>query len=90
MDAPAPAELLPARYRAALDGIALLESCGRRHDALRVRAAATKAYSRAWDAKALRRLDQLLVEIERLTRTAPEGRGRPGRWGTLGDSPAPR
>lgn len=81
MDGPAPAELLPFRYRTILDGIADLEARGRRRDAIRIRAQATRAYSRAWDARALRTLDGLIREIDRLAeRQAP---GSPPRAGLM-------
>jgi len=73
VDDQAPAEVLPYRYRTILDGIAALEGLGRRRDALRIRAAATRAYSRAWDARALRTLDGLIREIERLAERSDSG-----------------
>ena len=67
MDPNAPAEELPALYRAILDRVAMLEAAGDRAEALRVRGAATKAYSRAWDERARRDLEALLRRVERPT-----------------------
>lgn len=81
MDGPAPAELLPLRYRTILDGIADLEARGLRRDAIGIRVDATRAYSGAWDAKALRTLDRLIRDIRRLEdRQAP---GSPPRAGLM-------
>jgi hypothetical protein len=60
MEQNSPAEELPALYRAILDRVADLESCGDRAEAARVRAAATRIYSRAWDEPARRGLMSLL------------------------------
>lgn len=54
------AEELPGLYRAILDRVAELEAAGERATAARVRTAATRAYSRAWDARARRELEGLL------------------------------
>jgi hypothetical protein len=59
------AEALPGLYRAILDRVAELESSGRRETAIQVRAAATKAYSRAWDERARRELQTLLRQASR-------------------------
>lgn len=72
MDGLAPAELIPGRYRAILDGIAELERRGLRREAGAIRVEATRAYSRAWDAKALKRLDALLRDIARLSGSGSE------------------
>lgn len=64
---PNAAEELPMLYRAILDRVADLEAAGDRTEALRVRRDATKAYSRAWDDKARRQLEQLLRRAERPT-----------------------
>ena len=55
-----PAEELPALYRAILDRVADLETHGDRAQAARVRAHATRIYSRAWDERARRGLIALL------------------------------
>jgi hypothetical protein len=59
------AEALPSLYRAILDRVAELESSGRRDAAIQVRAAASKAYSRAWDERARRELQALLRQASR-------------------------
>lgn len=77
MDPNSPAEELPALYRAILDRVASIEAAGDRAEALRVRGAATKAYSRAWDDRARRELEALLRRVERPTsseRTRGTGR----------------
>ncbi len=60
MEPNSPAEELPALYRAILDRVADLESDGARTQAARVRASATKIYSRAWDERARKELMALL------------------------------
>lgn len=54
------AEELPALYRAVLDRVAQFEAAGQRDLANRVRADATRIYSRAWDGRARRELEALL------------------------------
>jgi hypothetical protein len=66
---PTLAEELPALYRAILDSVARLESAGDRQAAVRIRRDATAAYSRAWDARAQRRLLALLRDADRPDRT---------------------
>ena len=53
-------EELPALYRAILDRVAQLDSSGERPTANRVRAEATRIYSRRWDDRARRQLEDLL------------------------------
>ena len=53
-------EELPALYRAILDRVAQLEDSGERSTANRVRAEATRIYSRRWDEQARRHLENLL------------------------------
>jgi hypothetical protein len=65
MESTSPAEELPALYRAILDRVAELEAAGDRAEAARVRHAATRAYSRAWDDRARRQLTALLQRAER-------------------------
>jgi hypothetical protein len=65
MEQNSPAEELPALYRAILDRVAELEREGSRAEAGRVRAAATRIYSRAWDPKARRGLEDLLKRAVR-------------------------
>jgi len=62
MEQHSPAEELPALYRAILDRVADLERGGQRTKAARVRADATRIYSRAWDEAARRGLIALLRE----------------------------
>ena len=62
MEQNSPAEELPALYRAILDRVADLESGGDRAQAARVRADATRMYSRAWDERARRGLTALLLK----------------------------
>ena len=80
MDQHSPAEDLPALYRAILDRVAELEAAGQRGEAARVRADATRAYSRAWDDRARRQLEAMLRRAARPT--APVrllGRGQGAR-----------
>ena len=67
METNAPAEELPGLYRAILDRVAELEFAGQRAEAARVRTAATRAYSRAWDDRARRELESLLRRAARPT-----------------------
>jgi len=85
------AEALPGLYRAILARVAELDAAGQRASANRVRAAATKAYSRAWDERARKELLGLLhdatgsTDRERVSRSGkrqgtaagPRGRARP-------------
>jgi len=66
MDAPHVSEVLPGLYRAVLDAVAALEARGRRRDAAEIRADATRAYSRAWNTKAAKRLEHLRLRAERI------------------------
>ena len=63
--APTLAESLPEIYRAILDRVAELEAIGARREAGQIRSAATRAYSDAWDAAALRHLLSLLARAQR-------------------------
>src|SRR5689334_8828113 len=60
------AEVLPGLYRAVLDSVARLETLGRRREAAEIRADATAAYSKAWNAAAERRLRTLRARAERI------------------------
>jgi hypothetical protein len=60
------ADELPALYRTILDRVALLERAGARREAGRIRAAATRAYSTAWDERQLRRLERLALRTAAL------------------------
>jgi hypothetical protein len=55
-----PAEDLPTLYRAVLDRVGELEASGDRVMARTVRAQAIRIYSRAWDERSRRRLQNLL------------------------------
>ncbi len=67
METNSPAEELPGLYRAILDRVAELEAAGDRAEAARIRTAATRSYSRAWDARARRELETLLRNAARPT-----------------------
>ena len=73
-------EVLPGLYRAVLDAVARLERNGRRREAAAIRAEATAAYSKAWDAAAERRLRSLCARADRMIdsrrHAAPEPRQR--------------
>ena len=71
MGSMSPAEELPGLYLAILQRVADLESAGRRREAGRVRRAATKAYSRAWDERARRALVELLRDADQRSATVP-------------------
>ena len=75
MEPKSAAEELPALYRAVLDRVAELEHRGERELAKRVRAEATRIYSRSWDDRAHRNLAQLL----RRNSDSAAGRQLPGR-----------
>jgi hypothetical protein len=85
------AEVLPGLYRAVLDAVALLESHGRRREAAAIRAEATAAYSKAWNAAAERRLRGLRARAERIEqarrRTAPKSVKTHGRAVDMGHKP---
>jgi len=59
-------ETLPGLYREVLDAVAALEHGGFRREADRVRAAATAAYSRAWNQVAARRLRRIRDDARRM------------------------
>jgi hypothetical protein len=80
MDPNSPSEELPGLYRAILDRVAGLEANGDRAEAARVRTAATRAYSRAWDDRARRQLEALLRRAYRPTAAQRLAARRP-RWG---------
>jgi hypothetical protein len=60
MDPKTAAEELPELYRALLDRIAQIDAAGQRSLGYRIRAEATRIYSRAWDDRARRGLEALL------------------------------
>jgi hypothetical protein len=86
MEPNSPAEELPALYRAILDRVAQLEADGDRKEAARVRATATRIYSRAWDERARRGLEDLLRRTS--VRPGPDASvaGRPVRRGSIATS----
>jgi uncharacterized transporter YbjL len=59
---PALAEYMPVLYRVALDAIDELARVGGRSAAARLRMAAGRAYSRAWDDKCRRTLETVVVD----------------------------
>lgn len=86
MEQNSPAEELPALYRAILDRVAQLESDGDRAEAARVRATATRAYSRAWDERARRELEDLLRRSTARPGSDAPVAGRPLRRGSIATS----
>jgi hypothetical protein len=72
MEPMSPAEELPALYRALLDRVAQIEAEGRRADAHRVRCEAVRIYSRSWDDRARRRLQDLLARHSDVRVEQPE------------------
>jgi hypothetical protein len=60
MDPKTAAEELPELYRAILDRIAQIDAAGHRSLGYRIRTEATRIYSRAWDERARRGLEDLL------------------------------
>ncbi len=57
---PVLAEYLPVLYRVALDAVDELARRGARSDAARLRAMAGRAYSRAWDDRCRRSLEDVV------------------------------
>jgi hypothetical protein len=84
MDPRSAAEELPELYRALLDRVAQLDAAGHRSVAYRMRARATAIYSRAWDDRARRGLEDLLREAaERSPARGELMRGIPRRSAPL-------
>jgi hypothetical protein len=76
MEPTSAAEELPAMYRALLDRVAQIEAEGRRAAAYRLRTDATRIYSRCWDERARRALQDLLNRTVDSRLPRPErGRG---------------
>jgi hypothetical protein len=71
---------LPARYRTVLDAVARLERIGERDVAWRIRRSATEAYSNAWNEPALKRLDKLAREANKLLADHPRAATLTGLW----------
>lgn len=82
MEGPSIAHELPELYRRVLDRVAALERRGHRHEADRIRSAATKAYSEAWDDVAMNRLEALRLRAERVH----DGHERPRHPSLLGSA----
>jgi hypothetical protein len=74
-----PADTLPTLYRLILDDVWALERAGSRQAAGRLRLAATRAYSRAWDEKAVRQLEDIGRRARRQCIATEDTRPRP-RW----------
>ena len=74
------AEIMPVLYRGVLDSVAVLESRNGRREAARIRAEATRVYSRAWNIDAAQRLRAL---CERATRAAAAPTMRRSRYATV-------
>ena len=72
---PSLAEDLPELYRTILERVAELERVGARREGARVREAATRAYSEAWDEAARRNLTALLARADRALATDDRPRG---------------
>ena len=74
------AEELPGLYRAVLDRVGQLEAAGQRDLANAVRASAIRIYSRSWDERARRQLEELLRRnanasaVQRVTGRGPRRR----------------
>lgn len=66
MDTMPVSEMLPETYRQVLDRVADLEAAGYRTEADLVRRDAITAYSRRWNLRTARRVDQLLEHAERV------------------------
>ncbi len=83
MDQKSAAEELPALYRALLDRIAQIDAAGHRADGYRIRVEATRIYSRAWDDRARRALEDLLRQtadqgpVQRRAVASPARRSAP-------------
>ena len=75
MELNAAAEELPALYRAILDRVAQMEASGDRDGARHLRRQAIRIYSRSWDARSMRHLDDLLRHFsDEAVRLRPAGR----------------
>jgi len=81
------AEIMPVLYRGVLDSVAALEGRNGRHEAARIRAEATRVYSRAWNVDAARRLRAL---CERANRAATDPTARRSRFLTVFEAVARR
>lgn len=80
MEPTSPAEELPALYRALLDHVAQIEAQGHRAAAYRLRSEAVRIYSRSWDDRARRGLQDLLRHLPETRVNQPEvAHGAPQR-----------
>ena len=76
MEPTSAAEELPALYRALLDRVAQIEADGRRAAAYRLRSESTRIYSKCWDDRARRALQDLLSRsVDTRLATPDHGRG---------------
>ena len=73
------AEELPALYRALLDRVAQIDAAGHRDDGYRIRRLATQIYSRAWDDRARRALEDLLRQTAEPARVGQRAVARTAR-----------
>ncbi|MGZ8437238.1 MAG: hypothetical protein ACXW4H_00310 [Candidatus Limnocylindrales bacterium] len=72
MESTSPAEELPALYRALLDRVAQIEAEGGRGAAYRLRSEAARIYSKSWDDRARRALQDLLHRTVAVPAEQPE------------------
>lgn len=85
------AEIMPVLYRGVLDSVAELQARNGRREADRIRAEATRVYSRAWDVDAARRLRALCERASRLAMAPTSRRSRYAQvLELLGRRPEPR
>ena len=75
---PVLAEYLPVLYRVALDAIDELARQGERTEAARLRVAAGRAYSRAWDDRCRRSLEETIVSAHVAAGRTPPALPLPG------------
>ena len=81
---PVLAEYLPVLYRVALDAIDELARQGGRTQAARLRIAAARAYSRAWDDRCRRSLDETIVSAHVAAGRTPPPLPLPGFAAAVG------
>jgi hypothetical protein len=79
MDPKTAAEELPELYRALLDRIAQIDAAGYRSLGYRIRTDATRIYSRAWDDRARRGLEELLRQTAEKESVRRQPQHRPHR-----------
>jgi hypothetical protein len=75
---PALAEYLPVLYRVALDSVDELARSGSRTEAARLRVAAGRVYSRAWDGRCRRALEAIVVDAHAASGTPAPALPLPG------------